>query len=146
MAGLLSTNDINTIRAALKSVTDTFCQVPVTYQVATESMDLFNQDRRDAVPVSYDLLGLVKYYTQKIDMSQYGAVDLSDGEILFNYFDLVAAGLIDVNKKILMNPATDYMEANGLKLRITGVIPLGQLDTLESVVKIFFMKEERRVQ
>jgi hypothetical protein len=141
MAGLLSDDDILQFREAIKSVTDTFCVLPVVYERHGDSLDTFNEDREDEAVTSYNLNALVVYSSLSGDMANrmpVGAENLPDGYALFNLEDLQAAGLMDGNYLPLMNPAQDFMVISGARKLVIGTPVLGQFDQLNTVLKVFF--------
>lgn len=140
---LLSAAERLEIFAAIHDVTDTFCQLPIAYELRGDSLDWANEDRNDEEVTIYNLMGLIVYSDKKIDLKQYGVQDLGDGYVLFNWEDLQAAGLINGDNFPIMDPARDYMTAQGVRLRALAVPPLGQLGIRQAVVKVFFMKEPK---
>lgn len=117
---LLTPQQIADIKDVLKTVTDQFFVTPVTYHLAGESLDRFNEDRGDQVFTDYNLNGLVEfpYSTQaETEMTKAGGQDDKAVKVSFNFRDLITAGLT-VGNETIMNPATDYMTINGIKYKV----------------------------
>lgn len=149
MSDLLSAQDWVDFRSAIKDVTDTFADVPITYtRILADSrkVQLFNQgsqsDRNNEVTHNFN--GLVVY--EKTDSDAMvtndpdGKVDMSEGYVLFNYEDLRTEGLIDGNEYPIFNPDEDKLTANGIEYQIEGVNPLGPADGSFAVCKVHIKK------
>lgn len=136
MPSLLTNQQKLDIRLAIKSVTDTFFVTPITYRLAQDSIDRFNEDRPDMVYQNYALLGMVEFPKDKVEQTVQGALNNADVDVSFNLEDLQTAGLIDGQFKFLGNPAKDYMTINGLTYKLSYLKYDGPLDQKNCLVII----------
>ena len=144
MAKLLSPAQIVQIRAALQDVVDTFMDTPVLYKMSVDSLDRFNEDRKDEKFVDYELKGLVEYSTEKgehLELEQDGALNTQDVKISFGLDDLDALGLITPELEVKFQVEKDYFITNGLKYKVTFVGLDGPIEKRNILVVIYGTRE-----
>lgn len=139
--GLLSNQQKTDIRAAIKSVTDTFFVTPVAYQIVGESLDRFQEDRRDRVKATYNLLGMVEYpdgASSHIKAETGGAIDTANVKVTFNLEDLQQQpDLVNGDFQVAFNPTKDYMIINGLQYETSFMLYDGALDQKNVLVIVY---------
>ncbi|RUP41614.1 MAG: hypothetical protein EKK63_04995 [Acinetobacter sp.] len=148
MSSLLSDNDFDEIRSAIKDVTDTFMQKPIMYHLdsntATRMMKDINSERSYTV---LNLLGLVVWENNnkdgKNDQNRTGDVDLTIGYVLINFEDGEAAGILNNLDELLITPPQDKISFDGSEYKIIGVNVIGQLKSKECLVKFHIKKKIR---
>lgn len=140
MASLLSPAQIAQIKAALHDVTDTFCVTPVLYLKATDSLDRFNEDRKDMEPVEFNLLALVEYEINKTEdfiiQTKDGALVTAQVKLTFNTEDLETARLITANYPN-MQKEKDYFVVHNKRHRVVHVSMDGPIDDKAVLVIVF---------
>lgn len=137
MSSLLSVADKANFRAAIMLVTDTFFTTPILYRMAGESIDRFNEDRKDIEYIEYNLLGMVEWKKEKITQTVQGAIDNGDVMVSFNMENLITAGVVDNSTKMLIFNATkDYMIINGKNYKVNMINYDGPLDQQNVLVVI----------
>lgn len=146
--GLISNKNRLKIKAAIKSVTDTFMKKPLVYHRKTTSLDIFQENRNPKKDQTYNLLGFVKFNagpggigTDTYNNEGDGAFDDSDGYILFHIDDLRDAGLLDSNDNFLGASNSDTVIYQGDTLRITGSTLSAQFIDENLLVRLAFKKE-----
>lgn len=124
MAGLLSSADLAQIYGAMKLVTDTFFDTPVTYRVGGVSLDPFAEDRQDKEYTDYSLKALVEYGMLDRDedkIENAGQVEKQDLKVSFNFEDLQAQGLIDSTLKPIFEYEKDQIIIRGETYQIVNM-------------------------
>ena len=143
---LLSSNDKTKIRNAIKLVTDTFMVNSIEYFFCVESVDVFQEDRKDIIYKRIVLKGLVEPDTNTNDIEESidGAHDFNTIIVTFNLEDLQALGLITNDFNYKFNPTKDYIKDKGLLYKITDIKMDGPLDSknILVVLKCFLTKNE----
>lgn len=146
--GLISAGVEAQIRAAIKSVTDTFMVTPVMYHMAGESLDLYNEDRKDQAFTNYTLPCLVEYST---DLSAHiiqmleGNLDKADVVLSMNMDDMEALSLASApNWTVPFNDTKDYFTCKGEYYKVTFVGYDGPLSTKQCLVIIAGQKAEHK--
>lgn len=135
--GLLTAAEEAEARAAIKSVTDTFMITSVTYHKAGESLDRFQEDRKNQSFTDYTLPCLVEYKKDKIKEGQEGAVRDFDVMLTINIDDLIALNLASSpNYTVPFNAAKDYFTCRGIKYKVQFVGYDGPLSTKQCLVLI----------
>ena len=146
--GLINPNQLNQIRKAFKSVTDTFSTIPAKISITGKSLDYYNEDRNDTGQTIITVKCLAVY-----ESSGTGALDkimrnetfsFNEGYALFNVEDLRAAGLISVTGTALIQATKDSIEVGGEKFKIMGINPLGYLINDYSLVKIHLERQVKQ--
>jgi len=119
---LLNNAERNEARLAIKDVADTFHKIPVTYKVASVSLDRW-QENRDKVGQIYVIPGRIEYGVRENDRfsaETSGDEDKATIQITFNVDDLTDLGLWDdVNNVARLNGASDEISFNGKSYRAT---------------------------
>jgi len=128
-------SDIQHILKAIERVTDTFFDSPVTIYRAVDSIDRFNEDRKDTVWVEYKLNCLLEFGGEnQLQFTQQGYTEFYDVKCTLFFQDVKAVGL-DLNNETILNQSTDYFVVNEKKYKIKGVSLDGPL-TQENVLLI----------
>lgn len=148
MSTLLTDNDFDEIRSAIKDVTDTFMQKPIIYHLdsntATRMMKDINTQRNFT---AINLLALVVWENQnnegKNETSRVGDIDLTVGYVLINFEDAKVAGILNNLDELLINPPQDKISFTGMDYDIIGVNVIGQLKDKECLVKFHIQKKIR---
>jgi hypothetical protein len=146
MAGLLSSSDITEILSAIKETTDTFFQYDVRLIKRIPITPRFSESKKNNYSTTHhDLKALVTYESGSRDAQLVkmvvGAADLAEGTLIFNFEDLNAANLIDINNNVLINAATDTFMVQGLEVGILGVILAGPMENYYALVKVPFKRK-----
>lgn len=147
--GLISPAQQAKIKQAIESVTDTFMQKPLIYRKYGESLDRFNENRRNNQKLTeYNILGLVVWGSLEGDKTAMdslgrGGVDMSDGYIAFHVKDLLAVGLVDVLRNFVGKSNSDYIIDQGIEHRIIGHSLKGQFISENLIVKIYIQKKKK---
>lgn len=145
--GLISPAQQAKIKLAIESVTDTFMQKSITYRKYGESLDMFNENRRNNQQFTeYTVLGLVVWGSLEGDKTAMdslgrGGVDMSDGYIAFHVKDLLAVGLVDVMRNFVGEANADYVVDQGIEHRVIGHSLKGQFIDENLIVKIYIQKK-----
>lgn len=137
MGILLTPQQILDIKNVLETVTDQFFVTPVTYHLAGDSLDRYNEDREDQTITDYSLNGLVEFPVSTVGRTQMtgaGGYDDKEVKVSFNFRNLITAGLTTGNETI-MNPAKDFMTIEGIKYKVTKVYLDGPIEA-ENVLTI----------
>ena len=148
MPDLLSASQVTQIRNAIRDVTDTFYQLPVTYHERGESLDRFGEDKADQKETDHNLLGFLEYETSgeggELMMEKQGSIDFTEATLFFNYDDLDDLGLIDTEGLFKGNSNKDYVTIQGQLFRLKSP-PLyeGLLKTRHVLIGFIIMKEEK---
>jgi hypothetical protein len=132
---LIPVNQLNDIRAAIKTVTDQFMDSPVTYLKVLGSVDRFQEDRPRST-TTYNLKGLAEYEPTKSSKTPVGKEDSSEVKVTFNLEDLTTAGLIDANYSPRMEQDKDTFTVHGVSYRVTAVYTDGPLTNKPVLVVI----------
>jgi hypothetical protein len=125
---LISEKDKLQIRAALKSVTDTFFVTPVIYHLSKDSAEWFNEDRSDEEFTNYSLKAMVEYPKEKILPTLQGSVHMADVKCTFNMEDLIAASFVNAEKMAIGKAEKDFITVNGQRYRVSSIYYDGPLD------------------
>lgn len=136
---LLSDSDKAQIRAAIKSVTDTFMVTPVVYHLSEGSLDRWQEDKEDEVFVNYLLSGLTEYSNNdgdKVVTKLEGAKDYDDVTISFNLEDLQESGLISSEFDPIFVKEADYFTCRNKVYKVTDAYLDGPLDAKSMLVVI----------
>lgn len=143
---LLTAQDVAAVREALENVMDTFLTLPITYKKASTLPDAWGENKAQQF-TNYNLFALYvesDNQTSTVDRTSTGAYDVVDGYFLLSFLRLQEAGLV-VNGLPDMNPATDFVEANGKTYQFEGVPVIGQFKGRFECVKIIVKKYPNRV-
>lgn len=144
---LLSAGQKADIRAAIKTVTDTFFVTPVTYHLKGESIDRFNEDRGDQANTDYVMSALVEYVADKTDRvteTTHGALDAADIKISMNLADLKVLGLVNSSNLCIGNVAKDYFTTNGELYKVGFIGFDGPLDQQNVLVIMYGERQEHK--
>lgn len=147
--GLISAAQRAKIKSAIESVTDTFMQKTITYRRYGESLDRFNENRRNNQKLTeYTVLGLVVWGSLEGDKTAMdnlgrGGVDMSDGYIAFHVKDLLAVGLVDVMRNFVPKSNSDYVVDQGIEHRVVGHSLKGQFIDENLIVKVYIQKKKK---
>lgn len=130
---LLSPAQVAQIRNALRDVTDTFAKQPIKYMLRTgESMDRYQEDRRDLEFTEYNLLALMEYNTDdkdEIAEQVEGAYSKQSVKLTFNREYLEEQNLIDpTTDKVIFKDTADYFMVDTTKYKVNSVIHDGPID------------------
>lgn len=132
----------NQFRSAIKSVTDMFFGLTVTYTKFGESYDTFEEDNSQRVEETFEIPCLKVYAkTQEgeLEITKHGKYDVSEGYILLNREDCEAVGLI-IDNVWQGNVNKDKVTIQGQDYEVLSGILLGQLDDLYSLFRIDIKK------
>lgn len=139
---LLSPDQWAQFEGAIRSVTDTFARLEVTYQLAKPNPDRWGEDQDD-VAGGYDpytLAGLGTYgVTQGDQANETAAGTIANGglSVSFNLEYLREQGLLnDGADTVKFNAATDYFTANGVRYKVEAVAYDGQLQSKYALVVV----------
>ncbi len=137
MAGLLSDAEKLEIRAAVKSVTDTFNVTPILYHQAQPKLDGWEEDRPKDY-TNHNLLGLVEYPNTEGDETRelQGNFDYGDIMVTYNLEDFETLGLLDADKICIFTAETDYFECKGITYRVKDIKYDGPLDEKDVLIII----------
>ena len=144
---LLSSGQKADIRAAIKSVTDTFMVTPVVYHLKGESIDRFNEDRTDQANTDYNINGLVEYMQQdsdKVKEMSNGAISHAEVVVTCNLADLKTLGLVNSSNLCIGNDTKDYFTTNGETYKLELIKYDGPLDHQNVLVMIFGNKDKHK--
>lgn len=133
MSGLLSQQEEDEIRAAVKLVTDTFAVTPVAYYSKGTSLDRWKEELESSYN-KYELNGLVEWTKAEEDKNQEGAKNFGDIKITFNVEDMIAANVVsNTDFTTIAKSETDYVAVKGNVYELTDVYfdgPLSPKDVL----------------
>ena len=138
MPSLLSNSQKLQIRKALRDVTDTFMVTPVTYHIAGEQLDRWNEDQEEQIYYDVNLKALVESITEdnEIKRSVQGDRDLAELKITMNLEDMQDLGVITSDFKHIFNPTQDYFRHKGLLYKVIDIYYDGPLDEKDVLVVI----------
>lgn len=143
MAGLLSTGQINSFLDSIKTVTDTFFVTPIVIYHTTDSIDRFNEDRTDMIPVEYHLKCLFEFRGEnQIQVNQPGYTEFYDVRCTVNYRDAKAVAMTKDYETVL-SPSKDYFEVNSKRYKIQGVSLDGPIQQENVLIVITGTLEEK---
>lgn len=106
---LLSPGQKASIRAAIKSVTDTFMVSGIEFYTRQIAPNLWQEKRSSNEFLRFNLSGLVEYPVSKTTETISGAVDLFDIKVTFNTADLIAANAVGMPEEEPQIPAFDVV-------------------------------------
>lgn len=116
--GLLSPSDFAEIRAAVRSVTDTFYVTPILYKKSIDSLDVY-QEKRTKQYEEINFNGFVEYpqdkgstNLEKADVD--GSISILDVKVTLNINNVRSAGLLDSDNKFTSVPENDRLQINGI--------------------------------
>lgn len=137
---LLSTEQILTIKKAIKDVSDTFFLTDVKYHIAGDTLDRWGEDKNNREYGTITLKGLVEYSSDgssDIKETAQGVEDNHEIVVTFNVEDLLALHLINptVNKHVF-NVAVDYITINSYMYKVTQIRYDGPFDELNCLLVI----------
>lgn len=144
---LLTPQQIAGIKDAIQTVTDTFFVTPVTYHLAGDSIDRFNEDRADQEFTDYNLKALVEFKTNESDKTTPqidGAIEDYQVKLSFNYRDIIAANLHDGNNRTKMNSTKDYFTVHNRRFKVNYVGLDGPIEAENVLLIVFGVKEEEK--
>lgn len=134
-------------KGAIKQVTDTFFNIPVTFKKRSSSLSLLSGERSDDTENDIVVNALAIYTTTGDDVSKMvasGAKIDKDGYAVFNFQDITDAGLMDGNN-VNLTPNKDSMLFNGLEYEVKDSDPVGPLKDEYALVKVNFKFKDGQV-
>jgi len=139
---LISSQEFADIRDVLNDTMYTFLKLDVVYMLDTNSVTRWMRDiATQRVFVNKNMKGLVVWGQKETDQKEIGAYDFGDGYVLLRYDDCVAVGIIDADKNLTVTVPQDKIKFNQLEYYVTCVVKVGQLESTDVLVKVFFRKE-----
>lgn len=129
---LLSEDQWQQFQGAIRSVTDTFARLVITYQLAKANPDRWGEDK-DATAGGYDeyeLAVLGTYGATQGDRTSEmpeGIVESGGISLQINLEYIREQGLVNADDTVKFNAATDYFIANGVRYKVDQVAYDGQL-------------------
>lgn len=146
MASLLTDQDFLEIRTVIDDVIDTFMQLPIVYKQEINTLDRFNEDRDDKRTFQdHALTALVVWEKESADaqvtLTREGAVDLSDGYVMFGYDYLLEKNLIDADGNQVFKPELDRIVIREIEYEIIGANQIGQWKDTDCLVKVHIKKQ-----
>ena len=139
MKSLLSESDKRSFRDAIRLVTDTFMVTPVSYYLGGDSIDRWNEDRRDTKFRKVVLDALVEYSkSDKLKETLQGSVDATEVMLTFNLEYLQELELIaeseDSQLRVIFDADRDYFKLKDSVYEVIDVYYDGPLDSKEVLV------------
>lgn len=145
MAKFLSDSDFADIRAAINDVVDTFANIEVTYKkLGRRTLSRFNRELTDDQVFTDITLNALQIWEQnekgfaQVDVK--GKWDFSEGYALIAYDAIAAADLVDEDGNVLMEEEVDNIVIKGITYEVRGIIQLGPIKDVDSIVKVQFKK------
>lgn len=131
MAGLLSAQEEQEIRDAVKSVTDTFMRTSVTYKMYGDSLDRFQEDRKRTQTKDEYILPCLVEYKEADDAERIeGATQQNKVKLTVNMDDLEALHLVSAPKwTVPFNSTKDYFICQGKQYKVDYIGYDGALNT-----------------
>lgn len=126
---LLSQKDKDSIRQAVKLVTDTFMTTDVEYFMEVGSLDIWQEDKEDTKFVRAILKCLVEYEKDEIKESVQGNEETQTLVLTMNVEDLKSRELIDSSDISKFKAETDYFRLKNISYKVTDVYFDGPLDS-----------------
>jgi hypothetical protein len=138
---LLSQEDRDKIRLALKDVTDTFMKTPVIYSVYGDTLDRFSEDRKNKKESVYNLYALAEYRDDTGEWGKgmpAGLKDQANIKLTFNLEDLVEEGLVEtVNWTHKFSIGSDFFITQAKKYKLVWAGYDGPLDQKNILVVLY---------
>ena len=136
MSSLLSAQDDRDIRDAIRLVTDTFADTTLTYYIGLDSMDRWQEDRRNKEFKSIDIKALKTDKGTKIEEELLGASDTANITLMFNLEYLEGLQLIRPDFTAKFDATKDFFVMKSEVYKVTSVSydgPLSRKDVLVMV-------------
>ena len=139
MKSLLSESDKRSFRDAIRLVTDTFMVTPISYYLGGDSIDRWNEDRRDTKFRKVVLDALVEYSkSDKLKETLQGSVDVTEVTLTFNLEYLQELELIEESEdsqlRVIFDADRDYFKLKDSVYEVIDVYYDGPLDSKEVLV------------
>jgi|Laugrespbdmm15sd_2_1035082.scaffolds.fasta_scaffold44597_2 hypothetical protein len=122
---LLSANDWNLFKDAIRDVTDTFMRKPVDYIKESASLDRFGEERQDRFEDAVTLEALVEYKGKDGTTTPAGLVTREYVTLTFDLRTLAEAGVV-TNGVCDINEETSIFVVEGLRYRVLSAMPDAQ--------------------
>lgn len=146
MAELLSDSDWQEFQDAIQDVTDTFMKHSIVYHKITTKYSTWQENKENNSDTQdFNLLALSVYAKTgsggKDKRLAIGSQDLTEGYLLFNWWDLEAKGLINpIDKTPLFNTNLDEATFFGNRYMLTGTEQVGPFREQFALVKVHFKR------
>ena len=146
MSDLLSAGDWQEFRGAIQDVTDTFFNIPITYSRVIKHHSNWNENKENnSTKTDIILKGLSIYDKTGVsalnDRGEIGSMDLSEGYLYFNWWDLELLGLINpTTKEPVFNSNIDEASFFGSTYILTGHEQVGPFEDTFALVKVHFKR------
>lgn len=132
---LLSSDDLDEIRGAIRDVTDTFHKKPITLHRLTKGFDRYQEGSVGGnVVADYTRLGFVEYNDETSDQAEEmleGDVRQNSIVVTFNMNYLVESGdVVDANRNVIFKERRDRLTVQGQKYIINLITYDGLLENV----------------
>lgn len=141
---LISDDEFNEIRSAIRDVTDTFLRKVIVYKHKTVRANRAMMDVNKASGFDdYNINTLIVWNDGSRDGSEFeftinGALNRAEGYALLSFDEMQEQNLIDVMENFVPGAMNDFVFFNDEMKEVIAVVRKGQLKDKDCVIKVYF--------